>query len=123
MLRAYNDILQITKGFCCDLLLFFQTLDPHNYRIIDSHLLIRPTTVASGYKSGISNASMTKDAVPLPADLVCKIPHHNIFATYSIHIFGLFCGRVLHIHISLCVVKMIFVKIERHTEGWMLLAM
>ena len=72
---------------------------------------------------------MTKDEVPLPADLVCKIPHHNIFATYSIHIFGLFCGRVLHIHISLCVVKMMhtggtrrmFTKMESHAEGWVLL--
>ena len=29
----------------------------------------------------------------LLTDLLCKIPHHNVFATYIIHIYGLFCGR------------------------------
>jgi hypothetical protein len=56
---------------------------------------------------------------PLSKDLVCKIPHHNVFATYNIDIYGLFYGReVLHIPISLWVVKMMigtrrmFVKME-----------
>ena len=47
----------------------FRPLDARNYHIIDSPLLILPTTISSGYKSGISNASMTKDEVPLPAYL------------------------------------------------------
>jgi hypothetical protein len=37
---------------------------------------------------------MAKDEA-LPADLVCKILHHNVFATYSIHIYRLLCERKL----------------------------
>jgi len=35
----------------------------------------------------------------LLTDLLCKIPHHNVFATYIIHIYGLFCGRESYVHI------------------------